>query len=51
MTHDEYLLLLWDRHLDTFAIAELCGITEAEADRRVWRALEQRRITKHGVKS
>jgi hypothetical protein len=45
---DSDMLLLWDCHFDTFEIAARLSITEAEAERRLWRAREQRRIVSEG---
>jgi hypothetical protein len=46
---DPGFLWLWMCRHDTYEIAAHFGITEAEAERRVWRAREQRRIAKRGL--
>lgn len=42
-------LWLWTCRRDTYEIAAFFGITEAEAERRLWIAREQRRIGKQGL--
>jgi hypothetical protein len=44
------VLWLWDCGFDTKDISARCGITEADAERIVWRAREQRRV-EQGVSS
>jgi hypothetical protein len=45
---DGEMLILWGCGFDTFDIAARYGITQAEADRRLWRAREQRRVSRQG---
>ena len=50
--NDEDMLALWDCKsvpFDTVKIASIFSLTEAEADRRLWRAREQRRIKRREV--
>jgi hypothetical protein len=46
---DSDLLWMWDVGYDTYAISAFFGINECDAERRVWRAREQRRIKTRGV--
>jgi DNA-directed RNA polymerase specialized sigma24 family protein len=43
------LLWFWDSGFNTIDIATAFGITEAEAERRVWRARELRRNARRGI--
>lgn len=42
------VLWLWDCGFDTKDISVRCGITEAEAEKIVWRARERRRGVEQG---
>lgn len=48
---DADMLILWDNGFNTYEISARYGIKEGEADQRLWRAREQRRIKRQELVS